>query len=155
LLPLMGSATTDGATSKRKVGHKCHIFRKPYNSTPCRCNNDSLARIGNPVNPHWSLDELNRGEMSPFATHVMPLPKTGDDLPTRLQQACGTLPNQLIAPARSRCSQSRPPGGIRAAENGYPIIIVRDAAKSVPRTRQNGVVKAAQPAQPDHWHTSD
>lgn len=52
LLPPIGSATTDGATGKRKVGNECHIFRKPDNSASCKCDNDSVARIGNPVNPH-------------------------------------------------------------------------------------------------------
>jgi hypothetical protein len=31
LSPPMGSATTGGATAKRNVVHKCHMFLKPYN----------------------------------------------------------------------------------------------------------------------------
>jgi hypothetical protein len=46
----MGSATTGGATAKRKLVHKCHIFLKPHNPATSRDINRSMTSIGNPVN---------------------------------------------------------------------------------------------------------
>jgi hypothetical protein len=50
LSPPMGSATTGGATAKRNVGHKCHLFLKHYNPATGSDIDSSITSIENPVN---------------------------------------------------------------------------------------------------------